>query len=232
MDAQCLVGQTQNELSTKILELSTDHKRFSSYVREALSRTLPGQEAQYKMVPPSRPRTNLTEVRGLSDVRKASVLALIHPIDNAPHLTFIRRNDYPGVHSGQISFPGGKVEPNDTSLEHTALRETQEEVGVQSSAVELISSLTEVYIPPSRFLVRPYVGIAHNPLEFQADPREVKEILHFPLSVLLQPDCCVEREVRGTNYRLNVPAFEIENHIIWGATAMMLSELITALSVE
>lgn len=197
------------------------------HLQEAISVTLPGQPAQYKAVPPQRPRSDIEEMRRAKDTRKAAVLALIHPVDEIPHVALIERNTYPGVHSGQISFPGGKTEKSDADLIHTAQRETAEEVGVNASHYEIWGELTEVYIPPSRFLVKPYVGLASSELSFIPDAREVSRVIHAPLHRFLDDEALQPEEVDVGSFKLKVPSYRWEGHVIWGATAMMISELST-----
>ena len=122
---------------------------FSGVLREGLSSSLPGMDAQYKLVPPGRARPDLAEIKHTRNPRLAGVLALFYPIDQIPHVVLMKRNTYPGVHSGQISFPGGQHEEFDHDMVATALREAEEEVGVERESVEVLGSLTEVYIPPS-----------------------------------------------------------------------------------
>lgn len=218
----------ENQSSHNLKSESTrSHHRLLQTLQEAISVSLPGQSAQYQAVPPNRPHANLEEVRNAASTRHAAVMALIHPIEDAPHVALIERNTYPGVHSGQISFPGGKMESSDQGLMHAALRETSEEVGVRSDQYRVWGELTEVYIPPSQFLVKPFLGIAQQPLSFEADPREVNQILHVPLDFFLDPISLQPREVNVGAFKVKVPSYTYEGHIIWGATAMMIRELTT-----
>lgn len=194
-------------------------------LHKALAVDLPGQEAQYTLASKDRAYTNLEMARADPDVRPAAVLALFHPRNGESHITLIRRNSYPGVHSDQISFPGGKAEPTDSKLEETALRETEEEVGVSASRVKLLGSLTEVYIPPSGFLVRPFVGYAADELEFHPDSREVVEVLNFPVGDFMNARSVRNVRVEVRNMHMRVPAYVIGDQVIWGATAMMIGEL-------
>lgn len=182
-------------------------------------------EAQYKAVPPNRPRPDLESIRNDSNTRKAAVMALINPIGDVPHLALIKRVEYPGVHGGQISFPGGKSEKIDSDLLQTAYRETTEEIGVPKHHYRVWKPLTEVYIPPSRFLVQPYVGIAEKELQFVAEEREVEDILQVPVEWLCQEDVMTTQEINMGGFVIKVPTFTFGDHIIWGATAMMISEL-------
>lgn len=157
--------------------------------------------------------------------KKAAVLILCYPKNGQTNLVLIVRNSYPGVHSSQIGFPGGKVDKDDRDLMHTAIRETEEEVGVAKNTIEIIKPLSEVYIPPSNFLVQPYVAYVKNTPLFIPDAREVKKVLEVPMSVLLDKKTLIKTKM-STSYaeNLEVPAFFIQDYVVWGATAMMLSE--------
>lgn len=158
--------------------------------------------------------------------KKAAVLMLFYPKNGATHLVLIHRTSYYGVHSSQIAFPGGKPENVDKNLEATALRETHEEIGIHPNKVEIIRSFTEVYIPPSNFMVYPFMGISHHELEFQRQEDEVAGIIELPLIDFLD-EKIIETKIMETSYAgsIEVPGFVVDNHFVWGATAMMLSEL-------
>ena len=164
--------------------------------------------------------------RAKQDPKRAAVLMLIYPKDNDSHLVLIVRNSYPGVHSSQIAFPGGKVEPLDRNLQETALRETEEEIGIPQNKIEVARAFTEVYIPPSNFLVAPFLGVCKSCLEFTLQEDEVAGIIELPLKDFLSDHIVVTRRLK-TSYdiAIDVPAFLVKEHIVWGATAMMLSEL-------
>jgi 8-oxo-dGTP pyrophosphatase MutT (NUDIX family) len=158
--------------------------------------------------------------------RTAAVLILLYPKNNVMHLVLIVRNSYEGVHSSQIAFPGGKTEPFDTSLFETALRETHEEIGVLPEKIKLIKELTPLYIPPSNFMVHPFLGYCEEIITVIKNEREVSEIIEVPLT-LLDDESIVSSVTISNSYmnKANVPAFLVEKQTIWGATAMMLSEL-------
>ena len=159
--------------------------------------------------------------------KKAAVLALFYPDDqDVSHLLLILRKTYQGVHSNQIGFPGGKVEEVDLDLKATALRETHEEVGVSPDSVQVLKTLSEVYIPPSNFEVQPYIGISETALSFVAQESEVEEIVEVKVSDFLD-DTNLFSQRLSTSYAKNVdvPAFKLNGHVVWGATAMMLSEI-------
>ncbi|MCB9232520.1 MAG: CoA pyrophosphatase [Bacteroidia bacterium] len=199
---------------------------FINDLRRRLQGDLPGLEAQVGMAPAFRPR-ELPDAATLEQARKSSVLVLFYPLQETPHLVLMKRNEYPGVHSGQISFPGGRVEESDLDYHDTALREAQEEVGVNRHEVEILGELSKLYIPPSGFLVQPVVGFSRQRPDFVPDPSEVKEILEVPVSHL--QDAANRKQmdmpIQG-GIRKNIPYFDVFGHTVWGATAMMLSELL------
>ena len=173
-------------------------------------------------------------VRPMPDVipdtaRDSAVLQLFFPLHNEPHLLFIRRTEDGRAHSGQISFPGGRHEPEDASLMITALREAEEEVGIVASEVEVLGALTPLYIPVSYFLVHPFVAWSDKRPDYLPSKTEVSEILEIPLSHLLNTANKIITEVQpasmpGVTFR--VPAYNLPaGTFIWGATAMMLAEL-------
>lgn len=157
------------------------------------------------------------------NARKSAVLCLLH--EPTESIILIQRPSYDGVHSGQIAFPGGKWEKSDVFPIGTALRETQEEIGVPPSEIELFGELTSVYIPPSNFIVHPLVGKTSY-ATFQPEAREVESIIHLPISTFLAPSILSTEQITiSTGVKYTTPVFKYENRVIWGATAMMLSEL-------
>ncbi len=195
-------------------------------IQKAIERPLPGWGAHRKMINYMRPRaTDVEEVD--PDARKGAVLALIYPINNEPHVALMLRNTYHGAHSGQVSFPGGKYEQTDKDLVQTALREAHEEMNIHPENVTVVGALSKVYIPPSRFLVSPFVGYARERPNFKPDPLEVAEIIEAPLKMILAESSIKEKPifVQITHSELEVKYFDILGHTVWGATAMMLKEL-------
>ncbi|MCK5908198.1 MAG: CoA pyrophosphatase [Flavobacteriales bacterium] len=188
------------------------------------SGNLPGEDSQFKMVPSIRPNLDWDKIEE-SKPTKASVLLLIYPEnDNDCKFVLIQRNVYNGAHSAQISLPGGKHE-GDESLEETALRETYEEIGVDVNRIELISPLSKVWVSPSKFLVTPFVGVITQKPVFVKDDHEVAEIIEVKLSEFLSDNCISTSTVNSSYVKdLVVPSFSLNNKIIWGATAMILSE--------
>ena len=203
--------------------LFTDFIKFIPQIeKEALLAT----DAHIKMAPLERISYLKEEDHLNKNPKKAAVLMLLYPKNKVTHLALIVRNSYPGVHSSQIGFPGGKVEEYDVDLKQTALRETHEEVGIPPEKVQIIKPFTEIYIPPSNFLVAPFMGISHEELSFIPDFKEVKRVLEFPLSAFLD-EKTIHLVKMSTSYAtdIEVPAFMVEKYVVWGATAMMMSEL-------
>ena len=200
---------------------------FENKIVKIKKMELPGESAQFKMAPMER----LAELKRIAvekkSARKAGVLALFYPSeDNQTMLALILRKTYKGVHSAQIGFPGGKYENEDDTLKETALRETEEEIGVIRNTVSVLKQLTEVYIPPSNFFVQPFVGITKNTPEFILQEDEVEALVEVPL-IHFMDDSIKTYQNLSTSYAKNieVPAFMLNNHLVWGATAMMLSEV-------
>lgn len=199
---------------------------FIQFIPKIEKEKLLAEDAHAKMAPLER-ISFLKEMNYLDkSPRHAAVLMLFYPKNNETHLALIVRNTYPGVHSSQIGFPGGKVEEEDKDLQETALRETHEEVGVSPDKVKIVKPFSKIYIPPSNFLVSPFMGISHHELEFIPDLDEVKRVLEFPLALFLDENS-ITRTKMTTSYAtdIEVPAFMVEKYIVWGATAMMMSEL-------
>ncbi|MFY0607053.1 MAG: CoA pyrophosphatase [Cyclobacteriaceae bacterium] len=162
--------------------------------------------------------------------RKGAVLIMLYEKNGEIHFPLIQRPLYEGVHSGQMALPGGRYEEEDESLISTALRETHEEVGISPDTIEVIGSLSEFMVTASNHLILPVVGFANQPPTFVANEVEVAEIIEAPLSQLLDERRIKEKEiVTAHGYRLRSPYFDLEDKVVWGATAMMLSEFATIL---
>ena len=203
-----------------------DFQEFLHFVPKIIDVTLPAFHAHIKMAPINRMEDLKNMDFSKKNPRIAAVLMLFYPKNDQTNLVLILRNAYEGIHSAQVGFPGGKYEQEDEDLIFTALRETHEEIGINPKTIEIVKSFTKLYIPPSNFLVHPFLGISKEELIFVADPVEVAAVIELPLSVFLSEDTVVKSDVK-TSYSSSsaVPAFKIQDHIVWGATAMILSEL-------
>lgn len=196
-------------------------KLLQEQIKQVLSLGLPGAKAQLKLAPEGR------ELTGQSKYTvNASVLIPIYmAVDGEYHTVFMKRTSYKGHHSAQISFPGGKFEPADKTLENTATRETEEEIGLSQKSVQIIGKITELYIPVSNFQVHPYIGAYAKEAIFTLEESEVEYVISSSLKELISlPISKKEMQFEGHTYQ--VPYYSIKNEMIWGATAMILSEFI------
>lgn len=154
-------------------------------------------------------------------------MAVFYPdTEDITHLVLILRKTYRGVHSNQVGFPGGRVELTDKDLEHTALRETEEEVGIPQGDIRVIKQLTKLYIPPSDFWVHPFMGYTNRTPQFIPQESEVEKVLEVNLDEFMDNKSIIQKKL-STSYakEIEVPAFLLSGHVVWGATAMMLSEV-------
>ncbi|WP_040279804.1 NUDIX hydrolase [Psychroserpens damuponensis] len=188
---------------------------------------LPGEDSQFKMSPPFRESLIEENKAKMKQAKQAGVMALFYPNDiGETSLILILRKTYKGVHSAQVGFPGGRFEKDDPDMEYTALRETFEEVGVPIKDVDVLKPMTKLYIPPSNFTVSPFFGITKATPKFVKQDAEVEDLIEVSLSHFLDDTNEVEVGVMTSmEVELEVPAFSLNGHIVWGATAMMLSEL-------
>ena len=200
---------------------------FKIAVSKIKNLELPAQESQFKMSPPFRKALINRYKEQMKNAKKAGVLALFYPTENnITSIALILRKTYKGVHSAQIGFPGGKYETEDKNLMNTAIRETYEEIGVSSEQINVVKKMTEVYIPPSNFYVQPYIGVSNNKLSFSLQDEEVEDLVEVPLTHFLDESIVINTNV-STSYNadVEVPAYLLNGHVVWGATAMMLSEI-------
>ncbi|NER08988.1 NUDIX domain-containing protein [Muriicola jejuensis] len=204
-----------------------DFKNFAEQIPKIKNLPLPGRQAHYKLAPEMRIRELEAGKIVKKDPRRAGVMALFYPDEaSQTRLLLIMRNSYNGIHSRQVAFPGGKQEKEDASLLATALRETWEEVGAIPEQVEVVREVSDVYIPPSNFEVRPFVGLYHRTRPFVLQPEEVDHLIEVPLIQVLD-DAFLTSQILSTSYAKNieVPAFYLQGYTVWGATAMMLNEI-------
>ena len=204
-----------------------DFNTFLNSVVNIKHLQLLGEEAHALLSPPYRLKLAEKYKEKKKTAATAGVMALFYPNkENETHLVFILRKTYKGVHSAQVGFPGGKVEESDKDLQETALRETEEEIGVAQEHIEVLKTLSPLYIPPSNFMVYPFLGISNEQLSFTKQDDEVEDIIEVPLKDYLNEENVVTTKVPTSyNIEVEVPAFKLNGHIVWGATAMMLSEI-------
>jgi 8-oxo-dGTP pyrophosphatase MutT (NUDIX family) len=196
----------------------------------ALDAPLPGLPVQLRMSPQPRPGSDRILDPNL-DCRRAGVLVLIYPCGDEPCLVLTRRTDAVDTHRGQISFPGGSLDPGEDAVT-AALREGWEELAIEPARLEVIGALSPLYIPPSGFCIYPTVAYAAKRPDFVPNPHEVAEIIEAPLAHLLAPETRQEEvwEIRGAP--VSVPFYAVGHHKVWGATAMVLCELLALLQTS
>jgi len=202
--------------------------KFVSRLKNEIRKGLPGTEIQWQMASSDRMVKFFPRVPG-KNARVAAVLILLYADNGSIYTVFIQRPDYDGVHGGQISFPGGKNEPEDENVIKTALREAHEEIGVDSSKVRVIDTLTPLFIPVSNMIVTPVIGWIKEKPVFIHQPEEVVFLIDADLKKLLDPGIVRVKpfEIRGE--MIEVKYFDYEGNTIWGATAMILQELLIIL---
>jgi 8-oxo-dGTP pyrophosphatase MutT (NUDIX family) len=195
-------------------------------LRARLPDRLPGVEAQRLMAP--LPRTGWQPGDIPVDARRAAALLLLYPRKQQAHLALTLRASHLPHHAGQVCLPGGRVEPGE-SLESTAVREAREEVGVEPGAVEIIGGLTPLHIPVSGFVLTPVVAVARERPSFAPSAHEVARVIDVPLEVLADPHTVRLRRRLHEGRQYDIPYFSVDGEIVWGATAMVLSEFLTIL---
>ncbi len=209
--------------------------RIAARLRSAISRPFEGWHEVYESFSPVDIETGERRPRippPGADVRRAAVLIPILMEPDNPRIIYTLRKEHLQEHAGQISFPGGSIEPGDESLLHTALREAREEIDLGPDLVEIIGELEDMYIPPSNFLVRPYVGLLPPGAELALAPEEVEEVFAVPVRVLMSPQTFRKVIWRRDGRDYKVPVFSVGRSArreIWGATAAMTAALLARL---
>ncbi len=204
-----------------------DFGEFQQSLSKIKNIPLLGESSHFKMVPPFRQELLKKQSEAIKRAKHAGVMALFYPNTNQQtQLVLILRKTYKGVHSAQVGFPGGKLEKYDQSLEDAALRETEEEIGVPVKQVKVVKKLSQVYIPPSNFYVQPFIGITEITPKFIKQDDEVEDVIEVDLEHFLDDGVLITKRLT-TSYSIEVevPAFKLNGYVVWGATAMMLSEI-------
>jgi len=207
-------------------------EQFSKELYQAFQRPLPGEVAHQPLKPYLNISKNI-DVPQLIKPRLGAVMALIYPVNNEPYLLFIERPVYDGVHSGQIAFPGGRIEKKDASYLEAALRETKEEIGIDPHKISVVGALSNVFVFASNFMVYPFVGVLQEPPLLILEEKEVASTLQIPLNTFLQPGIIKEKPIKNAlGFTLMAPYYDLQGKVLWGATAMMVSELAAIIQRE
>jgi len=204
-------------------------RQIINILRDKLQDELPGVDAHLRLAPALR-RKDLSAGSLPSDALNSAVLIILYPLKKRLHTVVILRNEYDGAHSGQISFPGGKAEKCDSTFLDTALREAQEEIGINPADMEIIGPLSTFYVSPSNFVIYPFLAYSAKHPVFQPDPMEVQKIVEIDIFQRLRFEKIIQKELTFKNgFQITVPGFSLGSEFMWGATAMIISELITLL---
>ncbi len=199
------------------------HDFHFQQLKTQLKNCLPGNSSHLKMLPPGR---LLMVPSGTDNYRESAVLILLFPSLQGVELCLIRRPSTMKNHAGQIAFPGGRREPFDTDLIRTALREANEEIGIDMNKVEIAGVLSPVYVQISGFVITPVVGCLSERPAIRMDSSEVDEVIFITLDDVMSEVSRCNREMETMTGLLEVPGYEIGGNFIWGATAMILTELV------
>ncbi|GGN01699.1 coenzyme A pyrophosphatase [Dyadobacter beijingensis] len=202
---------------------------FTEQLTNQLKSPLPGETAHRVMQSTSKLRLTF---KPNARTRKSAVLILFYPYQNHIYFPLILRPAYDGVHSGQVAFPGGRYELTDENLIRTALREAQEEIGLRLTDVKILGALTELFIPASNFHVLPVVAAMPYRPDFYPDPREVEDIFEIKLEEISDVDIIGSSDIQVRGEQVHAPHYMVQGYKIWGATAMMISELLAVLNAS
>ena len=200
---------------------------FLKFVPKIRELNLPGLAEQLTMAPPFRKKLIKQPI---DNPKRAAVVCLFHEgIDFETFFYLIRRSTYPGVHSNQIGFPGGQIDSTDNSPWDAAKRELEEEIGIPVKGVKLIKEMTPIYIPPSRFLVDCFLGYTAGKTDLMIDVNEVQDVIPVSVHELLNANSGFSNQVGSNDDEVRI--YTLSDSIVWGATAMMLAEIKSILSL-
>ena len=207
--------------------LTSNTVNFADFVNSLNKRLteqpLPGHETIIQKLSPHRLKV---KNEPNASTRRSAILMMFYPKGEDIFLPLILRPQYDGVHGGQMAFPGGRAELKDKDIHATALREAQEEIGIKATDVKVIRNLTELFIPPSNMFCQPVVGYMATRPDFYPDEREVAGIFEVSISEILDPSIVQIRTIDTQGVKLETPCFVIQEQIVWGATALMIAELV------
>ena len=206
--------------------IDTTFRSFTEDLQQRLQKPLPGEAAHQKMASAARYRLG---IKPNERTRRSAVLICFYPYQNSIYVPLILRPQYDGVHAGQMAFPGGRMERFDENLTRTALRESQEEVGVRVTDVKVLGLLNDPLIPHRNFYVQQVVGVPPYRPDFYPDPREVEAVVEVELGTLFDETIVGDSQIEVRGVLVDAPFYQIQGYRVWGATAMMISELLTVL---
>lgn len=199
------------------MDISTTINKINSYKSQ-----FPIEKAHLEVAPLRENKLSLLDNKR---IKYSAVLLLLFPFKNEIATVLIHRTKYNGAHSNEISLPGGKYEKSDINYRQTAIRETKEELGIPPKDIHIIRPLSNIYIPVSNFQITPFIGYMNATPEIIPQEREVADYFALPLKELMKVNSIQKRKVQASKQSImKVPCFVFENHIIWGATAMILNE--------
>lgn len=200
------------------------NESFKAGLKFQLQNNLPGRSAQEIMAPRPIDESRFKENPNFP-AKLGGVMVMLYERDGDWWIPLMKRPEYNGHHSGQVSFPGGKKEKYDADLIETAFRETEEEVGIGATQIDMLGNLTELFIVASNFKVLPTVGLLNESPIYMPDSKEVESILEISLSDLKNESKKGVKTMHFGQYTIHSPYYDVDGHVVWGATAMMLSEL-------
>lgn len=208
--------------------MESDENMLNRFVRELrleISYGIPGFDAQKRMSPSIR-EDLLGNTKPNEKTRQSAVLILIFPLNGKLSTIFIKRPTYEGPHSGQVSFPGGKFDEVDETLIETALRETHEEIGIDTDQINIIGPITPLYIPVSNMMVTPVIGFIESLPALNPNVQEVEYTITVSIDELINPKNKSVKIISAHGKQITAPYYNVSNETIWGATAMILSEFL------
>jgi 8-oxo-dGTP pyrophosphatase MutT (NUDIX family) len=204
---------------------------FINQLKAELLSSLPGVEAHLRLAPGIR-IDDLKAGNHPEHALESAVLIILYPFQNSLYTAVILRNEYDGAHSGQISLPGGKKEDVDIDFKQTALREAEEEIGIVPADLEIIGQLTRFYVKPSNFIIYPFIAFQNHRPVFHPDRIEVQKVIEIDLLNEISQDRIINKTlVFKNNRQINAPGFLLGGDFMWGATAMIFSELMQILNI-